>query len=95
MLDHLDDLDADFRVLYGYEGIGDERFPDGMTSGRFFALAERTAAYEGVMAARVAAEQDPGEMQSRPPSTGGRKEVVGTREAVMANAALAGVIDFA
>jgi hypothetical protein len=45
--DYLDDLDADLLRFYGIDGI------DGLPGPRFFALAERVAAYGGVMTARA------------------------------------------
>lgn len=93
MLDHLDDLDADFRAFFRYPvagdapGIGDEVF-GAMSSTRFFALAYRSTALSGVMAARVAAEQpearehgvvevpsDPGVLAAHP-AFAGRAEYV-------------------
>ena len=58
--DYLDDLDADFRAFYGE--------PDmlGLSGPRFFALAERTFAYGGVMAARAEASRAAERQQSRP-----------------------------
>jgi hypothetical protein len=52
VLDHLDDLDADFRVFYGLDIDRDDI--DGPT---FFALARRVFAYGGVMAARFREQQ--------------------------------------
>jgi hypothetical protein len=52
VLNHLDDLDADFRVFYRVDDIGT------LTGPRFLALALRVFAYQGVMAARVAEQQD-------------------------------------
>jgi hypothetical protein len=53
LLDHGDDLDADFLAIYGIDleqqDIGGRRYVQ---------LAQRITAYQGVMAARVAAEQD-------------------------------------
>jgi hypothetical protein len=56
LLDHLDDLDADFRVFYRITGIGEEIFGD-LSGPRFFALAFRTIHYRGVMRDRVMSEQ--------------------------------------
>jgi hypothetical protein len=55
---HLDDLDADFRAFYGE--------PDmlALPGPRFFALAERTFAYGGVMTARAEALRAVGRQQS-------------------------------
>lgn len=44
-------------MFYGVHGIGDGRY-GGLSSARFIALAERTFAYQGVMAARAAAQDD-------------------------------------
>lgn len=98
-LDHLDDLDADFRVFYRIDGIGDERFPLGLTAPRFFALAHRSAAYEGVMAARVAeemAEQEkPGNTRQAPPQRAAGVELVESNPAVLAAHPVFGdLIDF-
>lgn len=48
MLQHLDDLDADFRAFYQIAGIGDMEFGD-LSSARFFALAERCVCYPGAV----------------------------------------------
>ncbi|MFF4346813.1 hypothetical protein [Streptomyces sp. NPDC001530] len=53
VLDHEDDLDADFLAIYGIDLR--EQEVDGP---RYFALAHRLTAYQGVMAARVDQEQD-------------------------------------
>lgn len=55
VLDHLDDLDADFRVFYRIDDFEELSGP------RFLALAVRAAAYQGVMAARVSAMSGTGE----------------------------------
>jgi hypothetical protein len=53
VLDHLDDLDADFLAIYGID------LEQADVSGRrYFALAQRLTAYQGVMAARVDQERD-------------------------------------
>lgn len=61
VLDHLDDLDADFLAIYG---IDLER--DGISAHRYFALAQRLPAYQGVMAARVEEQRE--ETSSAPPT---------------------------
>lgn len=53
ILDHLADLDADFLAIYGIDL--DERE---ISAPRYFALAHRLTAYQGVMAARVEEERD-------------------------------------
>jgi hypothetical protein len=53
VLDHLDDLDADFLAIYGIDLDRDD-----ITARRYFALAHRLPAYTGVMAARVEAERE-------------------------------------
>jgi hypothetical protein len=52
-LDHLADLDADFLAIYGIDLDEHE-----ISAPRYFALAHRLTAYQGVMAARVEEEQD-------------------------------------
>jgi hypothetical protein len=54
VLDHLPDLDADFRVLYGVAGIERGEFGD-LDAREFCQLAERAAAFPSVMQARAAA----------------------------------------
>lgn len=53
MVDHLDDLHADFLSIWGIDLDTDTS----LSGPRFFSLARRTFAYSGVMAARVAAEE--------------------------------------
>lgn len=53
VLDHLDDLDADFLAIYGIDLDRDE-----ISARRYFALAHRLTAYTGVMAARAEAERE-------------------------------------
>lgn len=86
VLDYLDDLDADFRVFYRVDDIGQLSGP------RFLALALRVFAYQGVMASR-AAEQDG--------STGGHsgngtevRQVEGSRQAITADPVLAGLVSW-
>lgn len=54
MVGHLDDLEADFRAFYRLTPADIAE----LTGPHFLALAVRTMAYPGVMAARAAAEQD-------------------------------------
>ncbi|MFF8482323.1 hypothetical protein [Streptomyces antibioticus] len=53
VLDHLDDLDADFLAIYGIDLEQQE-----LSARRYFALAHRLPAYQGVMAARTEAERE-------------------------------------
>jgi len=53
VLDHLEDLDADFLAIYGIDLEQVE-----ISGPRYFHLAHRLTAYQGVMAARVDEEQD-------------------------------------
>ncbi|MBD9700642.1 hypothetical protein IHE56_00755 [Streptomyces sp. ID01-12c] len=53
VLDHLDDLDADFLAIYGIDLERNE-----ISARRYFALAYRLTAYTGVMAARAENERD-------------------------------------
>lgn len=63
VLDHQEDIDADFLAIYGIDLEQD----DAISSRRYFALAHRLTAYTGVMAARAEAERD--ERQPSPSST--------------------------
>jgi hypothetical protein len=53
ILDHLDDLDADFLAIYHIDLERDE-----ISARRYFALAHRLPAYQGVLAARQDAERN-------------------------------------
>jgi hypothetical protein len=53
VLEYLDDLDADFLAIYGINLDHAE-----LSARRYFALAQRLPAYQGVMAARVDAERE-------------------------------------
>lgn len=71
VLDHLDDLDADFLAIYHIDLERDE-----ISARRYFALAHRLTAYSGVMAARIEAERPavrstPTRTSSTPASTRG------------------------
>lgn len=52
MLGHLRDVDADFLAVYGIDLAVEE-----LDGPRFFGLAHRLPAYQGVVAARVDAEK--------------------------------------
>jgi hypothetical protein len=52
-LDHQDDIDADFLAIYGLDLYEQE-----IAGPRYFALAHRLTAYQGVMAARIEEERD-------------------------------------
>jgi hypothetical protein len=82
VLDHMDDLDADFRVFYRIDDIEDLSGP------RFLALALRVFAYQGVMAARVADQQE-----TTPHGTEVR-QVESTREAISADPALSDLVSW-
>ncbi|GAA0705395.1 hypothetical protein GCM10010193_70580 [Kitasatospora atroaurantiaca] len=65
VLDHLDDLHADFRVFYG---IDLDAEPE-LSGPRFFSYAQRVAVYGGVIAARIEEareEQQPAAPVARP-----------------------------
>ncbi|GGW15745.1 hypothetical protein GCM10018980_51910 [Streptomyces capoamus] len=53
VLTHLDDIDADFLAIYGLD-LEQVEIP----ARRYFSLAYRLTAYQGVMAARVEEERD-------------------------------------
>lgn len=84
ILDHADDLDADFLAIYGINLEEQE-----IGGPRYFALAHRLTAYQGVMAARAEAEREPAEGHRRPAAavreqdSGGAKEVSLTAFRVM------------
>jgi hypothetical protein len=63
VLDHLEDLDADFLAIYGIDLLEQE-----ISAHRYFALAYRLTAYQGVMAA-VAEEARERRAPSRPTPT--------------------------
>lgn len=65
VLDHLDDLDADFLAVYGI----DLEQADAISARRYFALAHRLTAYTGVMAARAEAEREDRPTPSTPTRT--------------------------
>lgn len=52
LLDHEDDIDADFLAIYGIDLEARD-----IGSRRYVQLAQRLPAFQGVMAARLAAEQ--------------------------------------
>jgi len=62
VLDHLEDLDADFLAIYGIDLLEQE-----ISAHRYFALAQRLTAYTGVMAARVEEEREE-QQSSRTPT---------------------------
>jgi len=61
ILDHLDDLDADFLAIYGIDLEQVE-----ISARRYFALAYRLTAYTGVMAAIAEEEREPRPTSSTP-----------------------------
>lgn len=86
VLDYLDDLDADFRVFYRIDDI------EQLSGPKFFALALRTFAYQGVMAALAASESSTG----TPSSYKGQemREVESTKTAMTADPVLAGLVSW-
>lgn len=57
MLDHLDDLESDFSVFHRVDDIY------AMPSARFFRLAERIFAYQGVCALKAQADHEAAQPQ--------------------------------
>ena len=97
MIDHLDDLDADFRRFYRIDGIGEQQFA-GLSGPRFLALAWRVAAYGGVLTALLQQQQEQGRTRPGvhvPPKWRGSdvEEVEATPTNLRTNPALAGVIE--
>lgn len=84
MLDHLDDLDADFRVFYRVDDM------EALPGPRFLALAVRVFAYQGVMAARATAQQDKG-MTTHGTEV---RQVESTKQAITADPVLAGLVSW-
>lgn len=56
ILNHLDDVDSDFRVFHRVDGVADGQY-GGLTAERFFALAERLPTYHGAVRQVALAEQ--------------------------------------
>lgn len=56
----MDDLEADFLAIYRIEDPLDE-----LSGPRFFKLAYRASAFQGVMAARISSEQSEEDQQNR------------------------------
>lgn len=86
MVDHLADLEADFRVFYRLTPADIVE----LTGPHFLALAQRTTAYSGVMAARAAAEQD----QQGGSTVGTDRVVISTPLALQNDPALSDVFDY-
>ncbi len=82
MLDHLDDLHADFLAIWGIDLHRDTE----LGAPEFFELASRTFAFDGVMAARLRTEDEtnghhaPAAPQQQIPSTATEAPTPGTRE---------------
>lgn len=94
MLDYLGDLESDFSVFHRVEAMTE------LDPRRFFRLAVRLAAYQGVLAARVMEQQQP-ENQSGAGSAApvGRhyspdRMVAPTRDAIEADPILSGIVSF-
>ncbi|MFG3051907.1 hypothetical protein ACGFZP_13280 [Kitasatospora sp. NPDC048239] len=68
MVDHVDDLEADFQAHYGL----DQAELDGP---RWVRLAQRVAAYGGVMARRIEEQRDAGQPMQQPPANSGEREM--------------------
>ena len=82
MLDHLYDLEADFRAFYRLTPADAAE----LSGPHFLALAMRTTAFSGVMASRVAAEHER--------TTVKEGEVASTPTALQHDPALADLIDY-
>lgn len=83
ILDHLDDLDADFRVFYRIDDI------ESLSGPRFIALALRVFAYQGVMAARAAALEAP---QQRSHNSTEARMIEGSQRAITADPVLSELV---
>lgn len=90
MLEYLPDLESDFSVFHRIDDIYS------MPSARFFTFATRLPAYQGVLAARVMAEQEQQNPASRPgPGIQPDRVIDAAREPVQDDPALAGIVSFA
>jgi hypothetical protein len=87
VLDHMDDLGADFLVFYRVEDI------ESLTGPRFLSLALRVFAYQGVMAARAMAQQETTSGGSHRNGTEVR-QVESTRAAITADPALGQLVSW-
>lgn len=84
LLDYVDDLESDFSAIHRVDDIY------AMDAPRFFRLAVRLTAYEGVMAARRMAEDQ--KQNGGAVNTGQTREVQATRTALQHDPALAGLV---
>lgn len=80
MVEHVRDLDADFRAVYHLSPVQARSLP----GPEFMALAYRASAYPGAVAARMAQTSAPDD----------RSVVLATRQAVQRDPVLSGLIDF-
>lgn len=60
MLDHLDDLHADYWAIWGIDIHRDTT----LTGPEFFAMARRTFSYDGMMTARLRAQEEQEQQQA-------------------------------
>ena len=90
MLDHLRDLASDFSAVHG---IRDMLALPGPV---FFAFAYRMSAYQGVMAARAAEQEDDGPRaaQEPPPRRTAPDEQVTPKVVLQTDAAFKGIFSF-
>lgn len=90
LLDYLDDIESDLSVFHR---VDDWR---SMAGPRFFRLAVRLAAYNGVMHARaLATSQDDAPSGTQAANDGQVARVDGTREAIETDPVLSSLITFA
>ncbi len=107
MLTHLPDLESDFSAIHRISIDFEAGEYGGLSSKRFFQMAERLPAYAGVIQARVAAEQQEQQDDGRRPVTddaisggdGGPVKVIPLTPEMAAHGmtalGLAGVVDYA
>ena len=90
MLGHLADLASDFSAIHGVRDML------ALPGPVFFALAYRLSAYQGVMAARAAEQEDgdPPEPQAQPQRRAQASEQVTPRAVLQHDAAFAGIFSF-
>lgn len=88
MINHLADLEADFRTFYHLTPADVVK----MSGPHFLALAYRVSAYDGVITARAQAEDERNGTTTTRGEPGGRVE--STPQAIRSDPALADMIDY-
>jgi hypothetical protein len=88
VLGYLPDLESDFSAFHRVDDIYL------MSSARFFILANRLPAYQGVLAARVMQEQEDQKPAPRAGTGETRRVLDASHESIRSDPALAGIVAF-